>query len=157
MPPNEAGACESLQEGVRVCVGLSLFLCSLSLSLSLSLSGALLLPRPMHASPPSSSRPYFPRLASNNAAYRVISQFPLTVLRFAPRLRWRKILSACGIVGTSAGSSGVHWNGSGRIRGPTRTQTARRKRMCEDKVDDGGRTTGDGDWRVDHPTRNAAN
>ena len=36
MPPNEAGACESLQEGVRVCVGLSLFLCSLSLSLSLS-------------------------------------------------------------------------------------------------------------------------
>ena len=22
---------------------------------------------------------------------------------------------------------------------------------------DGGRTTGDGDWRVDHPTRNAAN
>ena len=60
MPPNEAGACESLQEGVRVCVGLSLFLCSLSLSLSLSLSPSdalLLLPRPMHAYPPSSSRP----------------------------------------------------------------------------------------------------
>ena len=38
MPPNEAGACESLQEGVRVCVGLSLFLCSLSLSLSLLLT-----------------------------------------------------------------------------------------------------------------------
>ena len=157
MPPNEAGACESLQEGVRVCVGLSLFLCSLSLSLSLSPSDALLLlPRPMHAYPPS-SRHYFPRLAPNNAAYRIISPFPLTVLRFAHRLRWRKILSAYGIVGTSAGSSGVHWNGNGRIRGPTRTQTARRKRMWEDKVDDGGRTTGDGDWRVDHPTRNAAN